>query len=72
MVSRIDLFSIELSPSLYHNLTLNDMYAGLHLLDGHRINQEISYFDFITLQAKKIDRSGLIMKKFLNFQLIFL
>ena len=72
MVSCIDLFSIELSPSLYHNLTLNDMYAGLHLLDGHRINQEISYFDFITLQSKKIDRSGLIMKKFLNFQLIFL
>lgn len=72
MVSRIDLFSIELPPLLYHNLALIDMYTGLHLLDGHRINQEISYFDFITLQAKKIDRSGLIMKKFSKFQLIFL
>lgn len=67
MVSRIDLFSIELSPSLYHNLALNDMYAGLHLLDGHRIKKEISYSDFITLQVKKIDGNGLIMKKFLNF-----
>ena len=64
MVSRIDLFSIELSPSLYHNLTLNDMYAGLHLLDGHRINQEISYLDFIILQVKKIDGNGLIMKNY--------